>query len=153
MKVLVNLLVICISVIFLPQESYAKNDIHPQGDIFPLGLYSIRAHSDLQKVTPFGWNLAQSYKFKGDLLHTYSKNNMKVLASLPEEYGANQNLLVSQKIKEYSKSSAISWWNLPEEMRWWRKKEMGIVKGYSKLTRKFDPKKRPNYMYIPAITV
>ncbi|MCK5802342.1 MAG: hypothetical protein KAI66_05895 [Lentisphaeria bacterium] len=53
-------------------------------------------------------------------------------------------------IRSYAKHDALAWWDLPEEQRWWYPDEYQIVKNLSAWTRKYDPKQRPNYMYIPG---
>ena len=42
----------------------------------------------------------------------------------------------------------LAWWDLPEEMRYWREDEYDMVKNLSAWTHKHDPRRRPNIMYI-----
>ncbi len=42
----------------------------------------------------------------------------------------------------------LAWWDLPEELRYWREDEYDMVKNLSAWTRKHDPRQRPNTMYI-----
>ncbi len=42
----------------------------------------------------------------------------------------------------------LAWWDLPEELRYWRADEYDMVKNLSAWTRKYDPRQRPNFMYI-----
>ena len=44
----------------------------------------------------------------------------------------------------------LAWWDLPEELRWWRPDEYDLVKNLSAWTRKYDPRQRPNFMYLPG---
>jgi hypothetical protein len=44
----------------------------------------------------------------------------------------------------------LAWWDLPEEQRYWRPDEYDLVKNLSAWTRKYDPRQRPNYMYLPG---
>lgn len=57
---------------------------------------------------------------------------------------------VAADIRSYAEHDALAWWDLPEEQRWWYPNEYQIVKNLSAWTRKYDPKTRPNYMYIPG---
>ena len=53
-------------------------------------------------------------------------------------------------IRAYAVHDCVAWWDLPEEQRWWKEQEYQIVRNLSQWTRKYDPQKRPNYMYIPG---
>lgn len=53
-------------------------------------------------------------------------------------------------IERLAAHDAVAWWDLPEEQRFWRKNEYQIVKDLSAWTRKSDPRKRPNFMYLPG---
>ena len=44
----------------------------------------------------------------------------------------------------------LAWWDLPEEQRYWRPDEYDLVKNLSAWTRKYDPRQRPSFMYIPG---
>ncbi len=44
----------------------------------------------------------------------------------------------------------LAWWDFPEELRYWRENEYDLLKNLSAWTRKYDPRQRPNYMYIPG---
>ena len=57
---------------------------------------------------------------------------------------------VAADIQAYAGHDALAWWDFPEEQRWWRKDELQILKNLSAWTRKHDPRKRPNYMYLPG---
>ncbi len=43
----------------------------------------------------------------------------------------------------------VAYWDLPEELRYFRPAEFAIVQNYSTWTRAYDPQLRPNFMYIP----
>jgi hypothetical protein len=57
---------------------------------------------------------------------------------------------VAADIRAYAAHDALAWWDFPEEQRWWYKDEYQIVKSLSAWTRKYDPRERPNYMYLPG---
>ena len=43
----------------------------------------------------------------------------------------------------------VYWYIMPEELRWWKKKEMKYLELFHKAVQENDPKKRPVWMYIP----
>ncbi len=57
---------------------------------------------------------------------------------------------VRADIAAYAAHDCVAWWDFPEEQRWWRRDEYQVVKNLSAWTRKYDPAKRPNYMYLPG---
>ena len=58
--------------------------------------------------------------------------------------------IVIAEINQQSANTNLSWWDIPEEMRWWEVTEDTIFKRYSRYVRKYDPERRPNYMYLPG---
>eukprot|EP00764_Aduncisulcus_paluster_P011427 gnl/Carplike_NY0171/4382_a5945_275.p1 GENE.gnl/Carplike_NY0171/4382_a5945_275~~gnl/Carplike_NY0171/4382_a5945_275.p1 ORF type:complete len:424 (-),score=17.74 gnl/Carplike_NY0171/4382_a5945_275:21-1292(-) len=61
---------------------------------------------------------------------------------------------LEQAVKEIVVKAApakeIAWWNIsPEELRFWKKSEMLYLKTVSETIRKYDPMKRPVFMYEP----
>lgn len=127
-----------------------EEGIYPQGKRFPLGLYSIGSPKDMKVVQRFGWNLAHTYGFKPAYLQTCTRAGMFALPHLPGKKKPLPESKVAAVIRECAANNSSAWWNLPEERRYWRKDEMAIVTNYSQWTRKYDPKKRPNYMYMPG---
>ena len=59
-------------------------------------------------------------------------------------------LTTINEIKQQEKYTNISWWDIPEELRYWKNSEYNIVKSYPQLIREYDTKNRPTYMYIPG---
>jgi len=140
-------------------------DLYPYGDEFPLGLYSL--HNELDSANLYGWNNGHRY--------AYQVNDITYPATpIPDSYfeDCRQNKLYSfarlscidslgikwknpisrtiKEIKQQQEHSNISWWDMPEELRYWKKSEYDIVKEYSQLVEEYDHKRRPVYMYIPG---
>ena len=125
-------------------------DVYPQGKQFPLALYSIHLAEEMQAVRKFGWNIAHRYNFTSSFLRTAEEGRMFVLAKLPGESQPIPKVEAAKTIAALAKSDRVAWWDFPEERRYWRVGEMRLIINYAKWTRKYDPKKRPNYMYIPG---
>lgn len=128
----------------------SKQNLYPQGQEFPLVLYSIHEVEEMQKERVSGWNVAQTYHFNPLFLQTVADGHMLALAHLPGESEPIPEAEAAKIITNLAKSDQVAWWEFPEEQRYWREGEMAIVTKYAKWTRKYDPKKRPNYMYIPG---
>jgi hypothetical protein len=56
----------------------------------------------------------------------------------------------AEVIRELGAYDCVAWWDLPEEQRYWRDEEFELIQNLSAWTRKYDPRQRPNYMYIPG---
>lgn len=69
--------------------------------------------------------------------------------SPPLDYATDTNITIDE-INQQKVHSNLSWWDIPEEQRWWEPSEMSIVKDYKPLTRNNDQSQRPNYMYLPG---
>lgn len=128
----------------------AEQGVYPQGRQFPLALYSIHLAEDMQVARKFGWNIAHRYSFTSSFLQTAKEGKMLVLAKLPGESQPIPNVEAAKNIAALAKSNQVAWWDFPEERRYWRAGEMALITNYAKWTRKYDSKKRPNYMYIPG---
>lgn len=80
--------------------------------------------------------------------------NREEAGATGEQVGSHERLRteaeVSADIRAYAANDCVAWWDFPEEQRYWRKDEYAIVKNFSAWTRKYDPRKRPNYMYFPG---
>lgn len=133
-----------------PAAYARKEGVYPLGGEFPLGLYSVNPYGDMRAVKRHGWNLAHTYGFKMEFLDACASAKMGGMAHLPGKNKPLPEAQVAAVIKECAESDYVAWWDLPEERRFWRKDEMAIVTEYAKWTRKHDPKKRPNYMYMPG---
>lgn len=119
---------------------------YPQGKRFPLGLYSIHTVDEMRAESARGWNIGHRYSFIPEFLDTAREGGMTALPHLddmPEEQAA-------QTIADLAARGSIAWWDLPEELRHWREDEFGLFKNLCAWTRKYDPEKRPNYMYLPG---
>ncbi|MGF1936153.1 MAG: hypothetical protein RM347_017490 [Nostoc sp. ChiQUE02] len=143
--------IVVMSIVFMATNTEViAEDIYPQSNEFPLGLYSIHEAEDMRMVGQFGWKIAQTYNFTPSFLKTVAEGQMLALASLPGEYEPIPEAEAADKIATLAKSDRVAWWEFPEERRYWEDGEMAIVTNYANWTRKYDPKKRPNYMYIPS---
>jgi hypothetical protein len=58
------------------------------------------------------------------------------------------SLIIEAEIDQQSTNTNLSWWGLPEDMRWGKQTERAIIEEYTYETRDHDPSQRPNYMYI-----
>ena len=128
---------------------FSQNNLpYPVGNKFPFGLYSfdVRDIKEMADTVKFGWNLGHTYGNQISLLEKLTSCNIygfiRLTGKTEEE--------VKKEIELYGKYDAVCWWSLPEERRWWIKEEYEWIKNMSKWTRKYDPKKRPNLMYIPS---
>jgi hypothetical protein len=128
----------------------AADDIYPQGKQFPLGLYSIHTAKEMNVTRPSGWNISHTYHFTPSFFEIAKEGKMRALANLPGKFEPIPENQAATVITTLAKSDRVAWWNFPEERRYWRAGEKALIANYAKWTRKYDPKKRPNYMYIPG---
>ncbi len=144
--------------------SYAQ-DLYPYGNEFPLGLYSL--HNDLDSANFYGWNNGHRYRYSmNDTMHLaapmpnsyfedcnenelYSFARLSCLDSLGKRWSSTISTTINE-IEQQEKHSNISWWDIPEELRYWKDSEYHIITNYPILVREYDKKKRPVYMYIPG---
>ncbi len=143
---IVIVLVACIS----NAAQLSTDDIYPQGKQFPLGLYSIHSAQEMNVARPSGWNISHTYHFTPSFFQIAKEGKMRALANLPGESEPIPENQAAVIITALAKSDEVAWWNLPEERRYWRAGEKALIANYANWTRKYDPKKRPNYMYIPG---
>lgn len=138
-------------------QTVLTEGIYPQGKRFPLGLYASNGgggvtasgfnvcHTYTQ--TPVTWEFVNECRNNGVLTH----GRLKALGNQSNGYSAVGPAEFRWTMKRlHIAAPGIAWWDLPEEMRYWYPSEMNIVKTYSIWTRRYDPLKRPNYMYIPS---
>lgn len=133
-----------------------SQDLYPYGNEYPLALYAL--YTDFSTASNNQWNSGHSYHSSPTVQSYYdscSQNNLYVMARLSRIDSANQKWpqpadTTIKEIQNQSANSNISWWDIPEEMRYWKSGEMQIVQDYPSLTRTHDPHQRPNYMYIPG---
>ena len=156
---------IILFILWTQSFNVTSQDLYPYGEYFTLGLYSL--HSDLDSASYYGWNNGHRYG--------YFIDNIRYLTTpMPDFYfqECNSNELYSfarlswkdsietkwskpaeetiSEIYYQAKNNNISWWDIPEELRYWKESEYAIVKNYTNLIREYDHKKRPTYMYIPG---
>jgi hypothetical protein len=136
--------------------------VYPQGKVFPFMGYSGAPHRDAL----FGFSVAgPSYAADQDARLDEAEANglsfpyaisisMNFHAKSPDkplnlsESEIRQRITV--QVEKVVNRQSICWWYLrPEELRWWRKNEMGYMKAASEAIRAADPLKRPIWMYEP----
>ena len=142
-----------------------SQDLYPYGNKFPLGLYSL--HTDLDSANHYGWNNGHRYGYmiddirflatpmpdfyfeecKSNNLHSFAR--LSWTDSLELKWSISNQITINEIIQQ-AKHTNISWWDIPEELRYWKNSEYSILKNYPQLIRKHDTKKRPSYMYIPG---
>ncbi len=128
----------------LPERPY------PQGNAFPLGLYSLDPREEMPEVTPFGWNFGHTYHFDATYLDAALGNGLYSLARLPRVEADVTWDTIRARIAEFAAYENVVWWDFPEELRYWYEDEHEMLVRMSELTRELDPLQRPNYMYMPT---
>lgn len=130
--------------------------VYPMGDQFPLVLYAL--YEEFNIASSNHWNGGHTYHFAPtpsayfDTCALYGLTAMARLSykdSLGSKWSKPLNL-IKDEILSQSVHQNISWWDIPEELRYWYPNEMQILQDYSMLTRVHDSLKRPNFMYIPG---
>ncbi len=123
---------------------------YPQGDAFPLGLYSLDPREEMPGVTPFGWNFGHTYHFDATYLDAALASGLYSVARLPRVEEETTWDTIRERIAEYAAHENVVWWDFPEELRYWYEDEHEMLVRMSELTREIDPMQRPNYMYMPT---
>jgi len=145
-----------VTLIILTPFTSSPQDLYPYGDEYPLALYAL--YTDFATASNNQWNCGHSYHYLPTAPSYYDscgQNNLYVMARLSRIDSISQKWpqptdTTIKEIQDQAVESNISWWDLPEEMRYWKTGEMQIVQDYPSLTRAHDPLQRPNYMYIPG---
>jgi hypothetical protein len=143
----------------------SAQDVYPQGSAFPLLLYELQPDPDIALVAPDGWNIGQRYGWANggtgtDSLNAFLQNlaqsGMDGLPVLPAygdvasgrtEWAEGD---IAAWIGALARNTNIAYWDVSEELRWWKPDEFQIVQDYTAWTRTYDPWQRPNHMYIPS---
>ncbi len=129
---------------------------YPVGNTFVLGLYAI--NNDFTKAAAAGWNVCHTYSAPPttpSYINTCKSAGMMTMGRLSKSTSGSNSVpksesTIADEIASMGGTNSIAFWDLPEEQRYWIPSEMNIVTQYSAWTRKYDPKKLPNYMYIPG---
>ena len=149
-----------------PARAQDTVSVYPQGTAFPLQLYALVPDSHIPLVTPNGWNIGHRYGWADGgmgvdtlnaLLRTFAQNGIEGLPALPalgivDDIGRTGwgEADIASWIQALAPNTNIAYWDLPEELRYWKPNEWAIVRNYTGWTRGYDPQLRPNYMYIPT---
>jgi len=136
-----------LSFILLPLVAPAQTEApYPQGKAFPLGLYSIETLEEMQREQPHGWNIAHTYGKQAEHQAVVKQAGWAGLAHLAKAAEEETKAMIEALLG----SGPVAWWDFPEEQRHWRADEYQIVKDLSAWTRKYDPQRHPNFMYLPG---
>jgi len=131
-------------VLLLPLMVLAQGEApYPQGKAFPLGLYSIGTLEEMKQEQPAGWNIAHAYSMKPEYLGIVREAGWFALAHLSKA----GEPATKATIEDLVARGPVGWWDLPEEQRYWREDEYQTVKDLSAWARKYDPQRRPVFMY------
>ena len=133
-----------------------ERDHYPFGPVFPRGLYSLE--TEFASAAASGWTTGHTYAaapvppaYFGacDRAGLHAMGRLSSLDSLGERWPRHPDTTRAEIIEQAANDN-LAWWDLPEELRYWIDNEMDIVRDYAALTRAHDPKRRPNYMYVPG---
>jgi hypothetical protein len=143
----------------------AAQGVYPEGSVFPLQLYELQPDGDVALVAADGWNIGHRYGWANggtgtDSLNAFlqilAQSGIAGLPALPAngDVASGRTEWAQGDIASWILSLAanpnIAYWDLPEELRWWKPDEFQIVQDYAAWTRTYDPLERPHYMYIPS---
>ena len=78
---------VVIPVMLATSSAWGAEGVSPEGDRFPLALYSIQSVEEMKGAKRYGWNVAHTYGFKPAFLQTCDEGGMLALASLPGKPG------------------------------------------------------------------
>ncbi len=105
--------------------------------------------------------LGPSYELDDRLLGDAEEHDMKVIytVGIPMNFHSKEPLeftpeeikkTIGEQVSAVANNERIVWWYLiPEELRYWRKNELGYLQAATEAIRENDPKGRPIYMYEP----
>ncbi|MEO0775745.1 MAG: hypothetical protein AAF146_04255, partial [Bacteroidota bacterium] len=119
--------------------------LYPSGDEFPLCLYAL--YSDFAEAGAQGWNGSHTYQHApvpNTYFSTSAQNGLDAMArlsyidSIGEKWSKPQGVTIDE-ITSQSQNQNLSWWDIPEELRYWYSNEYEIVQNYTLLTRLHDP--------------
>jgi hypothetical protein len=128
---------------------------YPQGDQFPLGLFSFGVENPevVPEIRKFGWNLGHSYGSQEDLLKSVRRGDLFAfvrVGNIQPANDANSEASAQRALKRFAADKRVAWWSLPEERRYWIPDEFSLIKHWSRWTRRYDPRPRPTFMYLPG---
>jgi len=143
--------------------------VYPQGTSFPLLMLALGPDPALAApvVAASGWNIGHLYidpqlsdptgrEKTNSRLQTLAQNGMEGLVHLSANYDSanvaseGSEAQIADYIQFIVANTNIAYWDFPEEMRYWKASELQIVRDYAAWTRRYDPQRRPNFMYIPG---
>lgn len=140
-----------------PVRKYDRDEVFPQGRIFPAGFYGLNLGRDkpegLTLIGPYGREQNIEAAKKLGLKCTYT-------ISLPMKFHSKEPLeltpreireRIGEQVRAVAGHSEIVWWYLaPEELRYWRQNEITYLEVAADAIRQADPLKRPVWMYDPG---
>jgi hypothetical protein len=160
-----SLLVLALAALASATSKTAAQDVYPEGSVFPLQMYELQPDGDIALVATDGWNIGHRYGWANggtgtDSLNAFlqllAQNGMVGLPALPAygDVASGRTEWAEGDIADWilalAANANIAYWDLPEELRWWKPDEFQVAQDYAAWTRAYDPWQGPNYMYIPS---
>jgi len=147
------------------------DQVYPQGRRFPFTLFSVGgsvANEDerqaaMARVKADGFTMmGPQYELNDRVAEDANRHGLKAVytVGLPMEFLSEKPLdltpeeirdQIAEQVKAVADRPEIAWWYLqPEELRYWRPKEMAYLDAATQAIRETDPRRRPIWMYDPG---
>lgn len=143
-------------------KSAQVDGLYPKGKNFPMILYAV-AETELQNAKNLGWNTSHIYRLPPQTPLAYinasKASGLLTQATVPYNHAGDRNTSESTAVDsttyanyivQSNTTQNVSWWDMPEELRYWKAGEYNMLKTYSRWAKNIDPEKKPVYMYIPG---
>ena len=154
--------------------------LYPKGNEFTLAMYAVKnpnisddtAYENASvEIANIGWNTAHFYKeepYSATQLESktttlpylqmnasHSLNVMGRLGYLRDNFGELLKYPIDlnnlkNNILAIKNEPNIAWWDMPEELRYWKTSEFNMLKNYRLLLRTTIGDDKPIFMYIPG---
>lgn len=160
-------------------ERLPADGIYPRGRRFPLSLFSVGGNSRgeegwsalseqqqqkwMQRVAEDGFTMfGPQYELNDRVLADAAEHGVKAIYTIgvasKKELGELSPEQIRQRTREHVKqvladpnSDRLAWWYVhPEELRWWKGREIRYLEHVAETIRQADPKGRPVWMYDPG---
>ena len=149
----------------------AEDEVYPKGRRFPFTLFSVggsvetedQRQAAMARVKADGFTvIGPQYELNERVLEDAQDHGLKAVYTVgiamdflsdkpleltPEEIRER----IAEQVRAVADSPVIAWWYLqPEELRYWRAKEMAYLDAATQAIREADPRRRPIWMYDPG---
>lgn len=152
-------------------EGLPADGVYPQGRQFPFTLFSVggsveteeERQAAMARVKADGFTMmGPQYELNDRVIEDAKAHGLKAVytVGLPMEFLSDKPLELTpeeigtrlrEQVAAVVERPEIAWWYLqPEEMRYWRGKEMAYLEAATKAIREADPHGRPIWMYDPG---